>query len=362
MAHVPHERRRQMAFLGRLALTLTSGAIGGAMFWLVSLPLPWMLGSMCVVAALAISGGPVVSAKRIRPPLAAVIGVTMGSAFSPQIVSHIGEWAALTIATVVSTIMMGLLGLFYLKRFAGFDLVTSYFAAMPAGVYEMTHQGGLLGGDERRIALIQAVRIFLIVLLIPIAFRWIFDLGAALPDPHRGGAKLEMMDATLLALCAIVGWPAAKLLRFPNPPLLGPLIASATVHGVGLTETAPPQELVSLAQVVLGASIGGQFIGASLRDIRSTMAHGIALIPMMIGICVLVSALAGWVSEIEFSTLMLALAPGGIAEMSLIAFALHAEVAAVVTHQVLRVLMVHGLATTVFKLVRRSSQAEHSGG
>lgn len=342
-----------MPYLARLVLTLTFGAIGGAVFWLISLPLPWMLGSMCVVAALAIGGGPVVSTKKIRPPLAAVIGVAMGSAFSPEVVSHIGEWVALTIATVVSTVMMGLFGLLYLNRSAGFDVVTSYFAAMPAGIYEMTHQGGLLGGDERRIALIQAVRIFLIVLLIPVAFRWFFELGASLPDSHPGGGIPGIEDATLLALCAIVGWPAAKLMHFPNPPVLGPLISSAIVHGAGLTDTSPPYELVSLAQVVLGASVGGQFIGASMNEIRRTAAHGLALIPIMIGICILVSALAGSVSEIGFSTLMLSLAPGGIAEMSLIAFALHAEVAAVVTHQVLRVLMVHGLATTVFKVYRR---------
>jgi len=343
-----------MPYLARLVFTLTSGAIGGAVFWLLSLPLPWMLGSMCVVAALAIGGSPVVSAKRTRPPLAAVIGVTMGSAFSPEITSQAGSWIALTVATVVSTLVMGLFGVLYLKRFAGFDLITSYFASMPAGIYEMTHQGGLLGGDERRIALIQAVRIFLIVLLIPIAFRYFFDLGASLPDAKGEVGILGFQDATLLALCAIVGWPAAKVLRFPNPPVLGPLIASAIVHGVGLTETAPPYELVSVAQVVLGASVGGQFIGASIKEIRGTAVHGLVLIPMMIGICVLVSVVAGSVSEIDFPTLMLSLAPGGIAEMSLIAFALHAEVAAVVTHQILRVLMVHGLATTVFKIIRHT--------
>lgn len=307
---------------------------------------------MCAVAVIAIAGAPVVSVRRFRPPLAAIIGVTLGSSFTPETMGRIPEWWPLTIAAIVSTFLMGAVGYLYLRKAAKFDPVTSYFAAMPAGVYEMTHQGGRMGGDERRISLIHAVRIFLVVMIVPIAFRWFFDLGATTGGMQISGkGALGWLDVLILALCAFGGWPAAKALRLPNPPIIGPLIASAAVHAAGIIETAPPYLLVSGAQVLLGASIGGQFIGATLSDLRRTAVHGLALIPLMLLCTAAVALVTVQLSTIAFPTLILALAPGGIAEMSLIALALNIEVMAVASHHILRVFTVNSLAVVVFRSI-----------
>lgn len=307
---------------------------------------------MFAVAVLAIAGTPVVSVRKMRPPLITIIGVTLGSAFTSETFGRIAEWYPLTIATIISTFLMGGVGFLYLRKVARYDPVTAYFAAMPAGVYEMTYQGGLMGGDERNIALTHAVRIFLIVMIVPITFRWFFDLGPALAGARSlSGAGLGLADALVLALCAVLGWPIAKLLRIPNPPVIGPLLASAAVHGAGIIETAPPYELVSIAQVLLGASIGGQFIGATPSDLRRTAAHGLVLIPMMLTFGIVIALITAQLSIIDFPTLLLALAPGGVAEMSLIALALHIEVIAVVSHQILRILTVNSLAVIVFRSV-----------
>lgn len=348
-----------MRYPVRLLLTIFAGAGGGAVFYYLSLPLPWMLGATCAVAALAVGGGPVVSVRKIRPPLAAIIGVTLGSAFSPEIANRALDWIPLTIAAVISTVLVGTTGTLYLRRIAGFDTVTSFFSAMPAGVYEMTHQGGMMGGDERRIALVHAVRIFLVVLLVPITFGWFFELGSSRPAAiGQGHGALGIDDALILGSCAAFGWLVAKLVHFPNPPMLGPMLASAVVHGVGLTETAPPYVLVSLAQIFLGASIGGQFIGASANDLRRTAAHGLVLVPLSLTICVLIAWFAERTMDLDFPTILLSLAPGGTAEMSLIALALHTEVTAVVAHQVLRVLLIHSSASTVFKLLKHTQKSE----
>jgi len=339
----------------RLLLTIIAGAFGGTLFYFLSLPLPWMLGSMCTVAALAFGGGAVVSVRRIRPPLAAIIGVTLGSSFSPEIAGRVFDWFPLTIAAVVSTVLVGSFGTLYLRKVAGFDTVTSFFSAMPAGVYEMTYQGGLMGGDERRIALVHAVRIFLVVLMVPVAFRWFFDLGAARPGGNgQGHGAIGVEDAIILACCAIFGWLGARKIHLPNPAMLGPMLASAVVHGAGLTETAPPYALVGLAQIFLGASVGGQFIGASVADLRRTSAHGLVLVPISLSICVVVAGITAKTIDLDFQTILLSLAPGGTVEMSLIALALQTEVTAVVSHQVLRVLLIHSLAPMVFRLIERS--------
>lgn len=345
-----------MPHLVRLLLTLSIGTLGGVVFFLAGLPLPWMLGPMCLVAIFAVSGFPVVSVRKMRPPLMALIGVALGSAFTPETFSRIPEWYPLTIATFIATVLMGAAGFFYLRRVAHYDPVTAYFAAMPAGIYEMTYQGSLLGGDERRIALSHAVRIFMIVMTVPIAFRWYFDLGPALsglrltPAPEGG---LTPRDVAILVLSAVAGWPLARLLRLPNAPFIGALLASIAVHGAGIIETAPPPELVSVAQILLGTSIGGQFIGARFSDLRRTAVHSALLTPLLLALNVVIALITSRLSSIEFPALLLSLAPGGLAEMSLLALAMHIEVIAVVSHQFMRILLVNGLAVFAFRALNR---------
>ena len=81
------------AGLRPLATAITIGAVGGAVFAWLRLPLPWMMGAMCLTTASAIGGAKV----RVPPPLRmfmiAVLGVMLGSAFRPEMFERAGQWA-----------------------------------------------------------------------------------------------------------------------------------------------------------------------------------------------------------------------------------------------------------------------------
>ena len=65
--------------------------------------------------------------------------------------------------------------------------------------------------------------------------------------------------------------------------------------------SAPPYVLVSAAQVVLGTSIGGQFIGADRRVFITSLGHGVILLPLMLGACTALALAASHVSGTAFS-------------------------------------------------------------
>lgn len=340
-------------YLARLAFSLAIGAGGGTAFYLLSLPLPWMLGAMCTVLAAALARLPVVSARRIRPPMAAVIGVMLGSSFSPDMLGRLDDWVPVTLAGVVATVLTGAAGYAYLRCIAKLDPVTAFFAGMPAGVYEMTSQGGLAGGDERRIALVQATRVFLVVFTVPIVLNIFLHFGSTGGLWLRAeNSSLSLLDTAILVVSGVLGWPLAAKLRLPNPPLIGPMLASAIAHALGLTEGVPPYLLVSAAQVVLGTTIGGQFLGADRSLLLGSTLHSLVLVPIMVAI----AALAAWCvmrwSGGGYAATFLALAPGGTTEMSLVALAIKAEVALVVFHQILRQVCIHMFAPAVFRIVR----------
>lgn len=341
-------------FLARLTLSLAIGACGGSAFYSLSLPLPWMLGAMSAVLVAALLNMPVVSARRVRPPMAAVIGVMLGSSFRPDMLGRLNDWLPVTLVTLVSTILTGAIGYLYLRHVAKLDPVTAYFAGMSAGVYEMTAQGGLLGGDERRIALVQATRVFLVVSCVPMALNQFLHFGSTSNISLQTGQEmLSAWDVALLAICGAAGWPLARLLHLPNPPLIGPMLLSALAHGVGLTEGAPPYVLVAVAQVVLGTTVGGQFLGTDRRFLFGSALHSLVLVPVMVAVAAAVAWIANLWSNAGFPAIFLALAPGGTIEMSLVALAIKAEVALVVFHQILRQVLIHMFAPALFRAMRK---------
>ncbi len=337
-----------------LALTLAIAVAGGWVFYHLHLPLPWMMGAMSLTMIAAMLGLPVQRTRPLRPPFAAVIGVTLGSAFQPSVLGQGAAWGVVMAATALATVLCGLLGYIYLRRVAGFDQVTAYFAGMPSGIQEMTLQGGLAGGDERQIALVHSTRIFLLVMVVPLLY-------AATYGVHSGGSpllshsvgELGAIDWAWLILAGAVGWIVGRRIGLPNPAMIGPLIVSAMLHLTGTVQAAPPSAFILVSQVVLGSSLGSGFLGTKWSLLRHAFLHGLVLVPILCTTCVIVAMLAAPLAGLPWSVVFLPLAPGGAAEMSLIALALHVEVALVTSSQLVRILMINLGATAVFRLLRR---------
>lgn len=340
-------------FLLRLTLSLVLGSVGGVAFYLLKLPLPWMLGAMLFTLAGALVGLPVVSAKPVRPPMAAIIGIALGSGFTPATIGNAAAWLPLTATMIGCSLVVGAMGYLYLRHVEGADPVTAYFAAAPGGLYEMTHQGGLAGGDERRIALSHASRIFLIAFLVPVAMTVVGGLGPV-NRSLATTAHYPLQDLLVLAACAI-GWPIASRLGFPNASLIGPMLVSGLVHAMGVTALSPPPLLVAVAQIVLGASVGGNFIGVKPRWIFQSLLHGSVIFASSMIICGLASLGASAWTGIPVVLVLLSVLPGGMTEMSLIALALGAEVAMISTQHLVRALLVQTLAPMAFMRLRRKN-------
>lgn len=340
----------------RLALSLALGAFGGWLFAYLQLPLPWMLGSMSALLVAAVVRAPVGIPQFTRTPMVPLIGVLLGAGFSPETLTHVSAWAASIAGLVLFSVICAVAGSLYFRFVARTDAVTAYFAGMPGGVVEMVIQGEERGGDARFIALAHAARIFLIVMTLPFlvqAFTDV-DLGqSALFGPSV--TDVPLVDWVWLVGVALAGAVLGKLARLPAAMLIGPMLISAAVHLAGLTSFVPANEVIIVAQVVLGATIGCRFIGTAPRTIgRIFLLSGgftILLIAITLGFALVLSQ----VTEFAFIPIVLAYSPGGLAEMSLIALSLQIEVAFVATHHVLRVLIVMLGATPVFVLGKRLS-------
>ena len=335
-----------MPFLTALML----GTVGGALFSWLKLPLPWMLGAMTAVTIAAISGVRVALPSWLRAGFITILGVMLGASFTPSVIARMGQWSVTLIALILWAALNGVLGFAYFRRRAGYDPVTSYFAASPGGLNEMTMVGGHFGGDERRISLIHATRVFVTVFTIPIWYRIQEGFASsATARPGVGLADVALADYAVLAACAIIGAIGAQRLGLPAAAVLGPMLLSALVHLLGVTDSTPPTLIVSAAQVAIGAALGCRFVGFPLRQAGATMAHGALVGVLMIAVTVCTSIGLAALTNLPLAAIVLAFAPGGLAEMSLVALALAVDAAFVASHHIVRLILVVTCAPLVFR-------------
>lgn len=341
-----------MPDLARIGLGIALGTLGGGVFYALSLPLPWMLGALCVTMMAAIGGLPVRGPARIRPAIVAVIGVLLGSRFTPEVMDEIGQ-AAVTVAVLLVYLAFVAAVAVPFYRFVGRqDWTTAYFAGMPGGLTEMIELGEARGADVPSIVLAHSLRIVLTIGLMAVLFRVFLghDVGAASPT---GGAPLGLVDGVILAACAVLGSMAGTRLKLPAPSFLGPLILSAAVHLVGWTESAPPALLVNAAQVALGTILGCRFHG-----IAPAVLARAGMLSLGATLLTLALAFAGAAAMLQLAGVsldqgLLALAPGGLTEMGLIALAIQADVAFVALHHVIRILVVIVVAPLLLPVLLR---------
>ena len=337
----------------RFLLALAIGAAGGYLFKVLTLPLPWMLGSMTFVTIATLAGLRTRIPPQFRSLMVAVLGIMLGSAFTPEIVARMGEWIVTIAALALWMTLACAVALVYFRKVAGYDPITAFFSATPGGLNEMVIVGGAMGGDDRTISLTHASRIMLVVFTIPLWYRLSGAVPPVAPGSGIGLLDLPWRDVAILTACAVTGALGARALRIPAGFLVGPMVLSGLVHLAGFTASKPPDPLVAFAQIAIGAAIGGRFGGVTLSRIARTAAHAVVSAILMLILTVAFSVALARLTGYPLPAIVLAFAPGGLAEMSLIALALSVDAAFVASHHIARIIMVVTLAPSIFQLLRR---------
>jgi uncharacterized protein len=341
------QRLRQFSTIG---FALVLGGAGGYLFLLAKMPLPWMMGAMCVTTAAALAGVPMRGPGHFREYMIAIIGLMVGSAFTPEILDQLSHWvislSALAVYTIVTIFILGCA----LRWWLNFHPADAFCSAAPGGFVEMVILGGAMGGDERVISLMHSVRILLTVIVIPFWFRIFHDY---VPSGTAIFGKLEDLPvegAVILVASGLIGFFGGRAVRLPLYFLIGPMVVSALVHAFGLSTARPPSEVVAFAQVVMGVGIGCRFQGTPLREILSVLKAAVAMTLGMVAIAILSAYGVYLATDLSFEALILAFSPGGVAEMNVISVSLNIDPVFVATHHLARLALLILVAPLFLKL------------
>jgi len=351
--HARHSKLKSYIF-SPYTYAISLGLAGGAAFAFLGAPLAWLLGAMTFTTVAAIAGANV----RVYPPLRTVmiivLGVMLGSTFTPELVGQIPGWGVAALLTLLALTLMTVIAFGFLRLIGRHDPITAYFSSTPGGVNSMVILGEEAGGNVRTISLTHAVRILIVVSVVPLYFR--FFQGISVPPQPVGMASImdfDWIEALILIACGVIGYPLGKILRLPTPALLGPTLLSAAAHMGGVSHAAPPGELIALAQVIIGTAIGSRFAGVTLSEIWKTALSAAGSATVMIGLVAIASPAMASLAGVSTAAMFLALVPGGLTEMTLIALSLGVDTAFVSTMHVLRIAFVIGVAPLVYHLGRK---------
>ncbi|MCC5978729.1 MAG: AbrB family transcriptional regulator [Salinarimonas sp.] len=325
---------------GRARLfTLAVAAAGTAAFAVTGLPLPFLFGPMaaCLIAALA--GARLQGMGQVGVGARTILGVAVGASVTPAVVAQMPAMAASLALIPLYIVVIGLIGVPFFRRVAGYDPVTAYYAAMPGGLQDMVIFGQEAGGNVRALSLIHATRVLVVVALAPIILTGLYGVGLteAIGAP---AAQIPLSELAIMTAAALIGWKGGERIGLFGASILGPMIATAVLTLLDVIHYRPPAEAILAAQFFIGMGIGVHYVGVTLAELRRDVFFGAAFVIILAGLAVVVTAIATFAELAPPVEAFLAFAPGGQAEMTVLAIVVGADLGFVIVHHLTRIILV----------------------
>ncbi|GAA6150446.1 MAG: AbrB family transcriptional regulator [Pseudomonadota bacterium] len=339
----------------RILTAFATAGLGVAVFLWLSLPLPWLLGPIFFCLAAALIGLPLGSIGPLNEAMRTVLGVAVGATLTPAVLMSFPSMWSTLIFVPAMTAVIGLVGVPYFRRLWGYDFATAYYGSMPGGLQDMLVFGEEAGGNVRSLSLIHATRVLVIVVALPFILKsvWNADLTNPPGDPLT---SLPWQELAIMVACAIVGWQGAKRIGMFGASILGPLIVTTVVTLAGGLHHRPPAEAIWAAQFFIGLTIGAKYAGITMAEVRRDLAAGVGFCGVLIVLTVIFAETIYQLGLAPGMETLLAFAPGGQAELTVLALIVGADMAFVVAHHVLRIFSVilgAPIAARVLRLGKR---------
>lgn len=334
-------------------LTAFGAALAGAVLFLIlGLPLPWLLGPMLACLAVALCGVRMQGAGQFGVFMRTFLGVAVGASITPEVLAGLPAIAGSLAIVPVFIAVIALVGYPLFRRGFGFDHPTAWYAAMPGGLQDMLVFGEEAGGDIRALSLIHATRVLVIVTVAPLIMTLYWSVDLSQP-PGAPITSVAWDQIALMVAAGFLGWKIAERVGLFGASILGPMILTAALSLTGIIQTRPPAEIIQAAQFFIGIAVGVKYVGITGRELRIDVTAGLlySLVLAVISLIFLeIVYLLGLAPALDA---FLAFLPGGQAEMVVIAIIAGADLAYVVSHHILRIVLVILLAPIAARLMRR---------
>jgi membrane AbrB-like protein len=319
------------------AAQIAAATFGGFVFHLLGIPAAWMSGAM---VAVVIWGGFGLTRPMPRPVADAamlVSGVTMGAGITPEAVAAVGRYPVSLLVLALGVIAVSGASMLWLTRVAGWRRDDALLASVPGALSTVLAIAADRNAAVAAIVVVQSVRLFVIIALLPSVVVMIGGGTATLlpgegqPVTSAGGLAVALAGGLALGV-------VFERLRVAAPILLGGTIVSATLHATGSTPGAVPTPLAVAGLVLIGLYIGERFRTVELSSLARVLPAALGSLVISTVVAMVFAALAAKLAGVGFPDAMVAFAPGGIEAMMMLALILGLDPLYVGVHHLARFL------------------------
>lgn len=350
-----------------------TAALGAGMARL-GIPSATLFAALLVGLGVALSGWPRTRWRRgerleLPKPVSksgqAVLGVLSGALLQPATLSKLAASWAPVLAAVLATLLISVLAGLLLGLRRDVDAATGSFAMVAGGASGLTAIAGELGADQRVVAVVQYLRVLIILLAMPVVALLLGGGPGAGGSGASGGsgggltasAAPWWLDLLFTAVVALVGVWAARLARLPAGPLLGPMLLAAAVSATGLTQGATvPALLLQVAFALIGLQVGLSFTRSNLRTVGRVLPAALALTVVVIAATAAVGVPLLHLAGASTLDAYLATTPGGLYAVVATSADSGGDTTLVLAVQVLRLLVMLLLAPLIGAALGRSGR------
>jgi uncharacterized protein len=185
---------------------------------------------------------------------------------------------------------------------------------------------------------VQTIRVIILTAALPLLLA-VTGIAASSPPALLSEVASPLGLAALIAASAAAAL-VLRLLQFPASWMFGAMLASSLLHGTGLIEGGLPNWLRNIALVGIGALIGSRFARMRLSTLRAHITAGLGSFAIAIAVSAIFVAVIVMTTNVHFSDIVVAFAPGAMDAMLALALTLHIDPIFVGAHHLSRFVFV----------------------
>lgn len=334
--------------------TFVIGVTGGFIFYLLHLSLPWILGPALAVMLVNSFRPEIIKWPRWIFKLGIIIiAYLLGQKLTMDLAKNMLYDLPWMVLSALFWLFISLAIGYYFSKIANINLSTAILGSVPGGLSQMVLIADEIKSvDPGTVAIIQTARVVVVLYTVPfLAAAFVLPLeapGFITIDQHLGSPSIWGYLA--LPLVFIAGWMARRI-HMPGGEFLLAFLLVSLFSVFGFVWPAVPNLVLALAQLVLGIFLGSIVQPKMFITNKKLGPLAIGTSIALVGIAATASWILSNLTPDSMITWFLALAPGGLNEMALVALGLDADVIKVTSFQIVRLLFILFAAPPILKAI-----------
>lgn len=300
------------------AVTLAVAVCGSLLGWKLKIPAGILLGAILCVALFQIISGQADVPDYIRVISQGIVGTHVGTLFRKEDLLRLKKQAGAVAIMLCGIFLYNLIISVLLDKLTPLDFVTAICAFAPCSIADMSLLCEDLGGNTGMVAAIQTMRLFSVLLIVPVVVTRIRKLERKRTEKKT---RIPVRWNWQIAVTLVIGLSASYLgyaLKVPAGSLSFSMVAVGIFQLLSGKSGFHPS-LRKPAQCLSGMLVGSRITAAHLAVIAPSMG-GVLL--GLLGYLALNYTLAVLFTKcrwMDFETALFSTAPGGMSDMGLLA-------------------------------------------